>query len=73
MANTYVDVIKKDAVINVPFTTNDVSALQSILIKHLERKVSIDDKSWDVIEEICHRIDKCAKDQNLTESKSIEF
>jgi len=68
MANTYVDVIKKDAVINVPFTTNDVSALQSILIKQLERKVSIDD-----IEEICHRIDKCAKDQNNTESKNTEF
>jgi hypothetical protein len=73
MPNTYVDVIKKNVVINVSFTLADVTALQTILLKHLEHKITLDDKSWNIIEDLCTKVDQCAKDQNLTESKEISF
>lgn len=73
MAKTYIKVIKKDAVINVSFTTDDVAALQAILLKHLDNKFKLDDESWSTIEEICHRIDESAFNQNKTESVEVNF
>jgi hypothetical protein len=73
MAKTYVNVIKKDAVINVPFTTNDIVKLQAILLKHLDKKVSIDDESWNTLEELCDRIDQNAINQDKMESKEVSF
>lgn len=73
MPNTYVDVIKQGAVINVPFTSNDIAALQTILLKNLDNQIKLDDTSWNTIEGLCSRVDHCAKDQNLTESKEISF
>lgn len=73
MPNTYVDIIKKDAVVQVPVTNRDIVALQSILLRSIEHKISLDDSSWETIENLCARIDECAKEQNLTESRIIEF
>jgi hypothetical protein len=73
MINTHVDVIKEGAVINVPFTSADVAALQAILLKSLNHQVKIDDASWNTIEGLCLRVDQCAKDQNLTHSHEISF
>jgi len=73
MLNTYVDVIKTNAVVNVPFTTKDVAALQLILLKNLDHRINLDDISWSIIEGLCTRIDDCAKEQNLIESKEISF
>lgn len=73
MAKTYVKVIKKDAVINVPFTTDDIAKLQSILLKHLDKKVNLDDESWIIIEQLCERIDDNAFNQDKTESKEVIF
>ncbi len=73
MAKTYVNVIKKDAVINVPFTTDDIARLQAILLKHLDKKLSIDDESWNTIEELCERIDHNAVNQDKIESKEVSF
>lgn len=73
MAKTYVKVIKKDAVINVPFTTDDIAKLQSILLKHLDKKVNLDDDSWIIIEQLCERIDESAFSQDKTESKEVIF
>lgn len=73
MAKTYVNVIKKDAVINVPFTTDDIAKLQSILLKHLDKKVNLDDESWIIIEQLCERIDENALKQDKTESKEVSF
>ena len=73
MPNTYVDVIRRDAVISVPFTLADITALQTILLKNLDKRITLDDKSWDTIEDLCTKIDQCAKEQNLTESKEISF
>jgi hypothetical protein len=73
MLNTYVDVIKQGAVINVPFTCKDITALQTILLKNLDSQIKLDDLSWNTIESLCSRIDNCAKDQDLTESKEISF
>ena len=73
MAKTYVNVIKKDAVINVPFTTDDVAKLQAILLKHLDYKIAIDDDSWNTVEELCSRIDHYAIIQHKIESKEVLF
>jgi hypothetical protein len=73
MARTYVNVIKKGAVVNVPFSTDDIARLQSILLRHLDSQANLDQRSWDTIEEICERIDSCARQQNQTESKEVEF
>lgn len=73
MPNTYVDVIKKDAVIHVPFTASDILALQTILLKNLDHKIEIDDVSWETIENLCSRVDQCAKEQNMTEPREISF
>jgi hypothetical protein len=73
MPKTYVNVIRKDAVISVPFTCKDVSAYQTVLLKHISGDIQLDDQSWQIIEELCTRIDNQAEEQNLTESKSIEF
>ena len=73
MPKTYVNVIRKDAVIQVPFSCQDVAAYQVILLKHLNGEVRLDDKSWQIIEDLCSRIDFHAEEQNLTEPKPIEF
>lgn len=73
MANTYVNVIKKDATITVPFTTDDVASLQCILLRHLDHKNHLDDQSWATIETICERIDYYAQLQNQTESKEVQL
>lgn len=67
------DVFKRDAQITVPFTTDDVAALQSILLRHLAGEVRLDNPSWDAITDLCTRIDQCAKDQHQTVSKEVEF
>jgi hypothetical protein len=73
MAKTYVNILKKDAVINVPFTPADIARLQSILLKHLDKSVTLDDASWQTIEELCQRVDDHAREQNQTESKEVNF
>lgn len=73
MLNTHIDVIKQGAVINVPFTTGDIRALQMILLKNLDNQVQLDQTSWDTIEQLCSKVDQCAKDQNLTQSREISF
>lgn len=73
MARTYVNVIKKGAVVSVPFSTDDIARLQAILLRHLDDQARLDAASWDTIEEICQRIDNCAKDQNQTERKEVDF
>jgi hypothetical protein len=73
MAKTYVNILKKDAVITVPFTPNDITKLHAILLKHLDKSVSLDDASWQTIEDLCQRIDDEAKTQNQTESKEVNF
>lgn len=73
MASTYVTVIKKNANINVPFTTDDIAELQAILLRHLDKKAHLDKESWETIESICERIDACAKEQNLTVEQEVTF
>lgn len=67
------DVFKQDAQITVQFTTDDVAALQSILLRHLAGEAKLDDPSWETITDLCTRIDQCAKDQMQTVSKEVEF
>lgn len=73
MTKTYMSVLKNDALIMVPFTTVDVSALQSILIRHINGEATLDEVSWKTIETFCTRIDDCAADQHQMESKEVEF
>jgi hypothetical protein len=73
MSKTYMSSLKKDAVIQVPVTTDDIAKLHSILLKHLDNKISLDPRSWEIIEKLCYKIDACAEEQNLTELKEIEF
>ena len=73
MPNTHIDVIKQGAVVNVPFTTQDISALHVILLKNLDDQIKLDKTSWDTIEQLCSKVDQCAKDQKLTQSKEISF
>jgi len=73
MSRIYVNAIKKDAIIKVPFNTNDIAKLHCILLKHLDNKVSLDDESWQTVESLCSKIDECARMQNQTESKEVNF
>ena len=73
MSKTYMSSLKKDAVIQVPITTDDIAKLHSILLKHLDDQISLDDISWKTIERLCSKIDACAEQQNLTELKEIQF
>jgi hypothetical protein len=73
MPKTYVNVIRKDAQIKVPFTCKDVAAYQAILLRHITGEARLDEKSFQVIEDLCSRIDFHAEEQNLTEPKAIEF
>jgi len=73
MLKTYVSVLKKDAIIQVPFTTNDISQLHSILLRHLDDQCKLDDTSWSIIESLCGKIDRFAATQNQTESKELNF
>lgn len=70
---TYVDTIKENAEVNVVFTSKDIITLQSILVKHVQGLNKLDDTSWATIESLCERIDQCAREQNLIESKSVEL
>jgi RNA:NAD 2'-phosphotransferase (TPT1/KptA family) len=73
MSKTYVTVLKKDALIKVPFTTDEISQLHSILLRHLDDQCKLDDRSWSTIESLCSKIDKYAELQNQTESKEVNF
>jgi hypothetical protein len=73
MSKTYVNSLKKDAIVQVPMSTDDIAKLHTLLLKHLDNQISLDDKSWKVIEELCSKIDKCADKQNLTELKEVNF
>lgn len=73
MSKTYLSSIKKGAVINVPVTTEDIARLHSILLRHLDSQCSLDDKSFETIERLCHKIDVCASEQNQTELKEVNF
>ena len=73
MSKMYVNTIKKDAVIQVPVTTDEISQFHTILLKHLDNQVKLDDKSWQIIEEFCSKIDCYAAQQNQTESKELEL
>ena len=73
MSKTYFNVLKKDALVNVPFTTNQVSELHSILLRHLDNQCNLDDKSWKTIESLCHDIDRYANMQKQFESKEVHF
>jgi len=73
MSKTYVTSLRKDAVIQVPITSDDIAKLHSVLLKHLDSQINLDNKSWDVIERLCNKIDRCAEEQNLTESREVNF
>lgn len=73
MNKTYVNVIKADAKINVPFTTNDVAALQAILLRHISGTINLDQATLDTIDTLCARIDDFACEQHQMETKEIEF
>jgi hypothetical protein len=73
MPITYLNVLKKDAIVNVTFNTSDISELHSILLRHLDDQCKLDDKSWSAIEALCGKIDRCAQNQNQTESKEVNF
>jgi len=73
MAKTYVSVVKRNAIINVQFNTNDISELHSILLRNLDEQNVLDQKSWDTINKLCEKIEICAREQNQTESKEVEL
>ncbi len=73
MSKTYVTSLRKDAVIQVPITSDDIAKLHSILLKHLDSQISLDDNSWAAIEKLCNKIDACAEEQNLTETREVNF
>lgn len=73
MAKTYVSVLKKGAVINVKFTTDDISKLHSILLRSLDNQNQLDSASYDTINELCGRIDDEARQQNQTVNREINF
>ena len=73
MAKTYVNVVRRDAVINVPFNTSDISELHSILLRNLDDQNVLDQKTWNTINNLCEKIEICARQQNQTESKELEL
>ena len=73
MSKTYFNVLKKDAVVNVPFTPQQISQLHSILLRHLDNQCTLDDVSRETIESLCHDIDRCANLQKQFESKEVHF
>jgi hypothetical protein len=73
MASTYVTVLKQNAEIKVPFCPSDIFNLQTILLKHLDKKIHLDQESWEIIESICERVDLCAKEQNQTVEQEVKF
>jgi len=73
MTKTLMNVLKKDAQICVSFSTAQVCALQSILVRHITGESRLDDTSWNTLEELCTRIDEFAEQQNQMESKEVEF
>jgi len=73
MSKTYVTVLKRNALIEVPFTTDDVAQLHSILLRHLDDQCKLDDRSWDTIKSLCAKIDRYAEIQNQTVPKEVNF
>jgi len=73
MAKTYVSVLKKGAVINVKFNTDDISRLHAILLRSLDNQNQLDTASYDTINELCSRIDDEARQQNQTVNREINF
>jgi hypothetical protein len=73
MAKTYIALLKKDAKIEFVFNTEDIAKLQTILLKHLTKENVLDDESWNIIQDLCNRIDECAQKQNQIESKEVNF
>lgn len=73
MSKTYFNVLKKDAEINVTFTTDQVAELHSILLRHLDNMCHLDTKSWESIESLCLRIDTCAASQSQFEQQEVNF
>jgi hypothetical protein len=73
MSKTYVSSLRKDAVIQVPITSGDIAKLHSVLLKHLDSQITLDDNSWDTLEKLCNKIDRCAEEQNLTELREVNF
>jgi hypothetical protein len=73
MAKTYVSVLKKNAVINVNFTNEDITRLHAILLRHLDNQNQLDDKSYSTINDLCSKIEDAAKKQNQTENKEVNF
>lgn len=73
MSKIYVNAIRKNAVIQVPFNTDDIARLHRILLKHMDNQCSLDDESWNSIESLCSKIDDYARKQNQTESKEVNF
>lgn len=73
MSKTYVTVLKRNAHIEVPFTTDEVAQLHSILLRHLDDQCKLDDTSWNTINSLCSKIDEYAELQNQTISKEIQF
>ena len=73
MAKTYVSVLKKGALINVKFTTEDITKLHAILLRSLDNQNVLDTASYDTINELCTRIDDSARQQNQTVNREINF
>lgn len=73
MAKTYVSVLKKGAIINVKFTTDDIAKFHAILLRSLDNQNLLDTASYDTINELCGRIDNEASKQNQTVNREINF
>jgi len=73
MAKTYVSVLKKGAVINVKFNTDDITKLHAILLRSLDNQNQLDTASYDTINELCSRIDNAARQQNQTVNRELNF
>ena len=73
MAKTYVSVLKKGAIINVNFTTDDITKLHAILLRSLDNQNLLDTASYDTINELCGRIDDAAREQKQTVNRELNF
>lgn len=73
MSKIFVNAIKKDAIVQVPFDTDEIAKLHSILLRHLDGKCSLDDTSWETVELLCSKIDDYARIQNQVEPKEVNF
>lgn len=73
MSKTFVNVFKTDAQVDVSLSTSDIHAIQSILLRHLNGVIELDEKSWNTIQDLCEKIEQSAIMQDQMERKEVEF